>query len=61
MSNAEKRLENVYEQLNNRKFRLCEYGDYRLLQTWLLHVRRVSPTQPLRLASPPPTAHLHTS
>ena len=55
MSVAERRLESVQDQLLNWKIRLREFGDYRMLQTWLLHVRGVGLTMPLRLATPPPT------
>ena len=52
MSVAEKRLESVCDRLLNRKVRLREFGDYHTLQTWLLHVRGVGLTRPLRLATP---------
>ena len=55
LSAAERRLDSVYECLQNRTVRLREFGDYRTLQTWLLHVRGVGLTKPLRLATPPPT------
>ena len=55
LSAAERRLDSVYERLQNRTVRLREFGDYRTLQTWLLHVRGVGLTKPLRLATPPPT------
>ena len=55
LSAAERRLDSVYDRLPNRKVRLREVGDYRTLQTWLLHVRGVGLTKPLRLATPPPT------
>lgn len=60
LSIAEKRLENVIEQLQKRTVRLREFGDYRVLQTWLLHVRGVGLTRPLRYATPPPTGDLIT-
>lgn len=48
----------MIDQLQNRTVRLHEFGDYRVLQTWLLHVRGVGLTRPLRYATPPPAGDL---
>ena len=50
---AQRRYSSVQEHLRNRRTRLQEYGDYRLLQTWLLAVRGVQLKEPLKLAVPP--------
>ena len=50
---AEQRLATVREQLRKRTIRFPEYGDYRILQTWLLAIRGVSLKEPLKLAIPP--------
>ena len=50
---AQERLQAVKGHLCCRTTRLPEYGDYRLLQTWLLAVRGVHLKEPLKLVTPP--------
>ena len=47
------RLSRVGRKLRERQLRLREFGDYTVLQRWLLAVRGVDITQaPLRMAEP---------
>ena len=50
---AEQRIAEVREKLMKRKKRYQEFGDYRILQTWLLSVRGISLKEPLKMATPP--------
>ena len=50
---AEDRLQRVRDQLLLREKRFREYGDYQILQTWLLHVRGITLKEPLKMVTPP--------
>ena len=52
---AERRLQAVRDHLLMRTQRFPEYGDYTYLQSWLLDVRGVTITEPLRMALSPLT------
>ena len=52
-SEAQRRLGLAREQLLGRVKRFQEYGDYRILQTWLLLVRGISLKEPLKMVTPP--------
>ena len=43
----------VREQLLLRDKRYREFGDYRVLQSWLLHARGVVLEEPLKMVTPP--------
>ncbi len=53
ISQAEERLQKVKDHLLLRKERYREFGDYRILQTWLLHVRGITLKEPLKMVTPP--------
>lgn len=50
---AEEKLQKVKDQLLERTQRYREYGDYRILQTWLLYVRGITLKEPLKMTTPP--------
>lgn len=49
---AEQRLQKVREHFLSREKRFKEFGDYRFLQTWLLHIRGIVLKEPLKMATP---------
>ena len=53
LQTAERRLQAVRDHLLMRTQRFPEYGDYSYLQSWLLDVRGVTITEPLRMGLPP--------
>ena len=50
---AHQKLLSVRKQLQSRTTRFTEYGDYRILQTWLLAVRGIGLQDPLKMVTPP--------
>ena len=50
---ASDKLLSIRKQLQSRTARFPEYGDYRILQTWLLAVRGIGLQDPLKMVTPP--------